>query len=73
MLMTGAAFAGAHVVYVMRFLTRLEAPLPSARVTQGIVVIVAALFLAAAGAMLERACVIKDCDDDEGPGSAEPA
>lgn len=71
MLMTGAVFAGAHTVYVMRFITRLEAPLPSARVVQGVAVMVAALLLALSGALLERACVIKDNDDDEsGSGSA---
>ncbi len=73
MVMTGAALAGAHVVYVMRYLQLFDAPLPSQRVIQGTVTIIASLCLAAAGIMLERACVIKDDDDeDDHPGSAEP-
>jgi hypothetical protein len=60
------------VVYVMRYITRFDAPLPSARVIQGAATIVAALLLAGAGALLERACVIHDDDDDETPGSGEP-
>lgn len=77
MLMTGASFAGAHVVYVMRFLQQIDAPLPSARVIQGIGAVIAALLLAGAGALLERACVVKgDDDDDQGgneTGEPEPA
>ena len=65
MIMTGALFAGAHIVYVMRYLSQLDAPLPSARVFQGGATIIAALLLAGAGALLERACVIRG-DDDEG-------
>ncbi|AQX16346.1 hypothetical protein BCR15_13305 [Tessaracoccus lapidicaptus] len=76
MIMTGAVLAGAHVVYVARFLQLFEAPLPSARVVQGIATIIAALLLAVAGAMLERACVVHDDDDDDKPGgtgAASPA
>lgn len=64
MIMTGALFAGMHIVYVMRYLPLLDAPLPEARVIQGAATTVAALLLAAAGALLERACVVKDDDDD---------
>lgn len=75
MLMTGAAFAGGHVVYVMRFIQQIDAPLPSARVVQGAAAVVAALLLAGAGALLERACVVKGDDDDQDgePAAAEPA
>lgn len=67
MIVTGAVFAGGHVVYVMFFITRLGAPLPAARVVQGAATVVAALLLAGAGALLERACVAKGDDgDDEG-------
>lgn len=77
MIMTGALFAGAHIVYVMRYLSMFDAPLPSARVIQGSATIVAALLLAGAGALLERACVVRG-DDDEGDdhpngAHAEPA
>lgn len=65
MIYTGAVFAGAHVVYVARYVTKFHAPLPEARVIQGGVTIVAALLLAGAGAVLERACVVKDDDEDE--------
>lgn len=75
MIYTGAVFAGAHVVYVARYVTKFHAPLPEARVVQGGATIVAALLLAGAGAILERACVVKDDDEDEkkkkGGGSAE--
>ncbi|MBB1512184.1 MULTISPECIES: DUF3180 domain-containing protein [unclassified Tessaracoccus] len=75
MIMTGALLAGGHVVYVARFVQLFDAPLPSARVIQGVATIVAALLLAAAGALLERACVVqdKDDDDDPSPGVASPA
>ncbi len=76
MAMTGAVLAGGHAVYVMRYLQLVDAPLPSQRVVQGSVTLVVALLLAAAGILLERACVIKDKDDDDQhdhPGTAEPA
>lgn len=73
MIMTGALFAGGHVVYVMRYLQLFQAPLPSARVVQGIATIVAALLLAGAGALLERACVVKGDDGDDQGGSANAA
>ncbi|WP_076061852.1 DUF3180 family protein [Tessaracoccus sp. ZS01] len=74
MIMTGALFAGGHIVYVMRYLSQLDAALPSARVIQGSATIVAALLLAGAGALLERACVIPDDDDDEDkPDGASPS
>jgi uncharacterized membrane protein YkvI len=73
-IMTGALFAGAHVVYVMRYLQLFDAPLPSARVIQGAATIATALLLAVAGAFLERACVVSDDDDDDDAGgAAEPA
>lgn len=72
MVMTGAVLAGAHTVYVMRYLQLFDAPLPSQRVVQGGVTIVAALLLSGAGILLERACVIKDKDDEDHPPSAEP-
>lgn len=73
MIMTGALFAGGHIVYVMRYISQFDAPLPSARVIQGAATIVAALLLAGAGALLERACVVgNDDDDDEHPNGAEP-
>lgn len=70
MIMTGALFAGAHIVYVMRYLSMFQAPLPSARVIQGGATIVAALLLAGAGALLERACVVRDDDEDDHPNGA---
>lgn len=71
MVMTGAALAGGHVVYVMRYLQLFDAPLPSQRVILGGVTVVASLLLAGAGFLLERACVVSDDeDDDEHPGAA---
>ena len=76
-IMTGALFAGAHVVYVMRYIQLFDAPLPSARVVQGAATIVTALLLAGAGALLERACVVHDNDDEDdsngAKGHPEPA
>ncbi len=76
MIMTGAVLAGAHVVYVARYVSLFDAPLPSARVIQGAATIVASLLLAGAGALLERACVVQDDDDDDDDpagGVASPA
>lgn len=65
MVMTGAALAGGHVVYVMRYLQLFDAALPAQRVVLGGVTVVASLLLAGAGFLLERACVISDDDDDD--------
>lgn len=73
MIMTGALFAGGHIVYVMRYISQFDAPLPSARVIQGGATVVAALLLAGAGALLERACMVRsDDEDDEPPNGAKP-
>ncbi|MFT3887885.1 MAG: DUF3180 domain-containing protein [Arachnia sp.] len=72
LIVTGAVLAGGHVVYVMRYIARFEAPLPSARVVQGAVTIVASLLLAGAGVLLERACVVHDDDDDDPGAPGEP-
>ena len=64
LIMTGAVLAGAHVVYVVRYLQLFDAPLPSERVLQGSATIVAALLAAGAGALLERACLVHGDDDD---------
>lgn len=69
MIMTGALFAGGHIVYVMRYISMFDAPLPSARVVQGGATTVAALLLAGAGALLERACVVPTDDDDDDDGN----
>ncbi|MDO5677626.1 MAG: DUF3180 domain-containing protein [Propionibacteriaceae bacterium] len=72
MIMTGALFAGAHIVYVMRYLSMFDAPLPSQRVIQGGATVVAALLLAGAGALLERACIVRaDDEDDDHPNGAQ--
>lgn len=63
-IMTGAVLAGGHVVYVVRYLQVFHAPLPSQRVWQGLATIVASLLLAGAGALLERACLVRGDDDD---------
>ena len=65
MIMTGAVLAGAHVVYVARYVSLFDAPLPSARVIQGAATIVASLLLAGSGALLERACVVHDDDGND--------
>lgn len=65
LIMTGAVLAGAHVVYVVRYMQVFDAPLPSQRVVQGAVTIVAALLVAGAGALLERACLVKGDDEDQ--------
>lgn len=70
MVMTGAAFAGAHVVYVMRYLQLFAAPLPSQRVIIGAATIVVSLALAGAGILLERACVVGDGDDEDPDGES---
>ena len=72
--MTGAALAGGHVVYVMRYLQLFDAPLPSQRVIQGAVTIIVSILLAGAGYLLERACIVRDDDDeDHQPGSTASA
>ena len=74
MVMTGAVFAGAYVIYVIRYAQLIAAPVPAQRVVNGAATIVAALLLAGAGTLLERACVVDDGDDDhEQGGSASPA
>lgn len=73
LIMTGAVFAGGHVVYVMRYIQLFDAPLPSQRVIIGAVTIVASLVLVGAGGLLERACVAKDGDDDPHNSEAGPA
>ena len=70
MIMMGAVLAGAHVVYVVRYMQVFDAPLPSQRVVQGSVTIVAALLAAGAGALLERACLVKGDDEDQDGGEA---
>ncbi len=73
MIMTGAVLSGAHVVYVARYISLFDAPLPSARVVQGAATIVAALLLAGAGALLEHACIVHDDDDEDGSGNSGAA
>lgn len=73
MIMTGALLAGGHIVYVARYVSLFDAPLPSARVVQGGATIIAALLLAGAGALLEHACIVHDDDDEEGHGNSGAA
>ncbi len=63
---TGALLAGAHAVYVGRFLPAMAAELPAARVWVGVATIAAAMLCAWAGWVLERACMI-DHSDSNGP------
>lgn len=74
MVATGALFAGGHIVYVARYLQLAQAPMSAQRVVNGLLTLVAALLLAGAGSLLERACVVRD-DDPEHPGgsTASPA
>lgn len=73
MVITGAALAGAHVVYVLRYLDSLQAETPLQRVLFGSGTILASLFVAGAGSFIEHRLVIKGPpDDEEGvPGEAE--
>lgn len=64
MIVTGAVLAGAHAVYVMKYLPMMVAATPLQRVIQGSGTIVAALVLALAGTLIERNLVIKDPPDD---------
>lgn len=72
MVMTGAVLAGGHAVYVGRYIRHMEAAQPAQRVYLGVATILAALLLALAGFALEKACIVKVDDDDNGEGGAEP-
>lgn len=67
MLIGGALLVGMHVAYVIEFLPRWSVPAPQQRVVRGLVTIVAATLFAAAGWLLERACITggSDADDDQ--------
>ena len=69
MVMTGAVLAGAHAVYVGRFVSSVMAEQPAARVLHGSGTIVASLLLALAGWTLEKACMISVDDDPEDGGA----
>ncbi|MEZ5087508.1 MAG: DUF3180 domain-containing protein [Tessaracoccus sp.] len=73
MIMTGAILAGGHVVYVMRFVQSMHAPLPTARVIQGTATIIVSLIVAAVGVMLERTCVVSGGSDDDDDGALPAA
>lgn len=60
MIFTGAVIAGAHCVYVMKYLPSMEAATPAQRVIQGSATIVASLLVALAGSMIEHRLVLKD-------------
>lgn len=60
MVVTGAVMAGAHTVYVMRYLGQIEAATPLQRVLHGAGVIVASVLLAAAGWLIEKRLQLKD-------------
>ncbi len=60
MIFTGAVIAGAHTVYVMKYLPAIEASTPAQRVLQGTATIVAAVLVALAGSMIEHRLVIQE-------------
>ncbi|SDL78823.1 DUF3180 domain-containing protein [Tessaracoccus oleiagri] len=64
LIVTGAVLAGAHAVYVMKYLPAMSASTPLQRVVQGSGTIIAALVMALAGSLIERQLVIKDPPDD---------
>lgn len=73
MIVTGAVLAGAHVVYVLRYLDQLEAETPFQRVVHGAGTIVASVLFAAAGSLIEHNLVIKDPPDEPEGRHAEGA
>ena len=73
MVMTGAALAGGHAVYVGRWIGQLAATTPAGRVYLGSVTIVASLLMALAGYLLEKACIVNNDDDPESGENTEPS
>jgi hypothetical protein len=63
-IITGAVVAGAHAVYVMKYLPMIAAASPMQRVVQGSGTILAGLLLALAGSLIEKHLVIKDPPDE---------
>lgn len=72
MVLSGAALAGANTVYVMKFVSALEAETPQQRVLHGGGTLVASILLAVAGTMIEHRLRIQD-PPDERPGDPADA
>lgn len=65
MLLGGCLLIGWHIVYVLKYLGRFDVPAPQERVVHGTGTIVAAVLFAAAGWLLERACIVPGAPRDE--------
>ena len=69
----GAVLAGAHTVYVMKFLPSIDAANPLQRVLRGGGTLVASLVMAVAGSMIERRLRIQEPPDDAGVDQVDPS
>ena len=69
--LAGALVAGGYLTYALMFITRLDAVAPRDRVIKSAVTAVAAVVLAIAGLLLERACRVPKTDDDQEVEDAE--
>ena len=72
MSVSGAFLAGAHVLYVLRYINRLQIPGPRERVIMGLLTIVGSAGFALAGLALERACVAPPADEDADRSASVP-
>lgn len=64
MVITGAVLAGAHTVYIMRYLSSIEAETPLRRVVHGAGMLVASIVLAIVGSMIEHRLRIQEPPDE---------
>ncbi|WP_296138177.1 DUF3180 domain-containing protein [uncultured Tessaracoccus sp.] len=71
MIVTGAVLAGAHSVYVMKYLRLVEAETPLRRVVTGAGTIAASVLFAVAGSLIEHKLRLPDPPDDPDEGHAE--
>lgn len=71
-LLAGAVFAGGYLTVLLLYLPRIAAPIPAERVLNGGIAAGAAVVLAVAGWLLERACITPDSDDSGESGDDIP-
>lgn len=71
LVLTGAALAGALLVYVVTFVGHVNIPFPRQRVIRGLVATAVCVLLAWAGLRLEKACQVPGAGsgEDDGKGS----
>lgn len=71
MVLSGAALAGANTVYVMKFVSAIEAETPMQRVLHGSGTLVASILLAVAGSMIEHRLRIQEPPEEQSGDHAD--